>query len=140
MSAGDGPCNLAAVKTLLEEGPQRIEELITWVPQWHQTGLRAGKSPQPPLQSCTLRGTRRNEKYSEFFTLRQSHSSTFRLLNFVSTNLLSDEKDESPESAFSTEKGVPQEVACSAVLLATGRGWASFIATRPIPVWLRQTA
>ncbi len=30
LSAGDGLCNPAAVKILLEEGPQRIEELIAW--------------------------------------------------------------------------------------------------------------
>ena len=30
LSAGDGLCNLAAVKILLEEGPQRIDELIAW--------------------------------------------------------------------------------------------------------------
>src|SRR5580765_3549246 len=30
LSAGDGLCSLPAVKTLLEEGPERIEELITW--------------------------------------------------------------------------------------------------------------
>ena len=29
LSAGDGLCNLAAVKTLLEEGPEHIEKLIT---------------------------------------------------------------------------------------------------------------
>jgi L-aspartate oxidase len=30
LAAGDGLCNLPAVKTLLEEGPERIEEVIAW--------------------------------------------------------------------------------------------------------------
>src|SRR5579871_6913820 len=30
LDAGDGICNLAAVKMLFEEGPERIDELIAW--------------------------------------------------------------------------------------------------------------
>ncbi len=30
LEAGDGMCNLAAVKMLFEEGPERIDELIAW--------------------------------------------------------------------------------------------------------------
>src|SRR5689334_6071828 len=30
LDAGEGLCNVAAVKTLVEEGPARIEELIAW--------------------------------------------------------------------------------------------------------------
>src|SRR5581483_3095389 len=30
LNAGDGLCNLAAVKTLLEDGPERIDELLAW--------------------------------------------------------------------------------------------------------------
>ncbi|HEX4784432.1 MAG TPA: FAD-binding protein, partial [Candidatus Sulfotelmatobacter sp.] len=38
LTAGDGLCNAAAVKILLEEGPQRIDELMAW-----------GKSHRPAL-------------------------------------------------------------------------------------------
>ena len=30
LTAGDGLCNVAAVKMLVEEGPERIDELLTW--------------------------------------------------------------------------------------------------------------
>src|SRR5512142_2905513 len=30
LTAGDGLCNVDAVRVLVEEGPQRIEELIAW--------------------------------------------------------------------------------------------------------------
>lgn len=41
--AGDGLCSPAAVKTLVEEGPQAIEELLAWGAEFdHELGLQAG--------------------------------------------------------------------------------------------------
>src|SRR5512146_849381 len=41
LDAGDGLCNLAAVKLLFEEGPERIEELLAWG-KHHGTKLTFG--------------------------------------------------------------------------------------------------
>src|SRR3954447_189053 len=41
IDAGDGLCNLAAVRTLLEEAPDRIDELIEWGKQ-HGAQLVSG--------------------------------------------------------------------------------------------------
>src|SRR5580698_5003285 len=38
--AGDGLCNSEAVKTLVEEGPERIEELISWGTQFDRSGTK----------------------------------------------------------------------------------------------------
>jgi L-aspartate oxidase len=38
--AGDGLCNTAAVRVLVEEGPIRIEELIEWGTQFDRTGSK----------------------------------------------------------------------------------------------------
>jgi L-aspartate oxidase len=38
--AGDGLCNEAAARVLVEEGPQRIEELIAWGTQFDRSGTK----------------------------------------------------------------------------------------------------
>jgi L-aspartate oxidase len=38
--AGDGLCSPDAVKTLVEEGPERIEELIAWGTQFDRNGTK----------------------------------------------------------------------------------------------------
>jgi L-aspartate oxidase len=40
LNAGDGLCNPDAVKVLVEEGPERIEELIAWGTQFDRTGTK----------------------------------------------------------------------------------------------------
>src|ERR1700751_2844123 len=40
LSAGDGLCNPEAVKVLVEERPERIEELIAWGTQFDRSGTR----------------------------------------------------------------------------------------------------
>ena len=40
MRAGDGLCNLAAVRTLVEEGPAAIQELIEWGAEFDRDGNR----------------------------------------------------------------------------------------------------
>lgn len=40
MKAGDGLCNEAAVRVLVEEGPARIEELIEWGTQFDRAGSK----------------------------------------------------------------------------------------------------
>lgn len=40
LSAGDGLCNVEAAKVLVEEGPERIEELIQWGTEFDRDGTR----------------------------------------------------------------------------------------------------
>ncbi len=40
LNAGDGLCNPAAAKVLVEEGPERIEELIAWGTEFDRTGSK----------------------------------------------------------------------------------------------------
>jgi len=40
LNAGDGLCNVEAAKVLVEEGPERIEELIQWGTEFDREGTR----------------------------------------------------------------------------------------------------
>src|SRR5712692_167845 len=40
LSAGHGLCNVEAVKILVEEGPERIEELIQWGTEFDRNGTK----------------------------------------------------------------------------------------------------
>src|SRR4051812_12804410 len=40
LNAGDGLCNPDAARILVEEGPERIEELITWGTQFDRNGTK----------------------------------------------------------------------------------------------------
>jgi L-aspartate oxidase len=121
--AGDGLCLPQAVKTLVEEGPERIEELIAWGTEL----LR----PKTKLVFET------EASYSHSHVLRAPGESTggeilralhakvqmrksISVMEFeFSTELLTEDGRVAGVSLIS-QKGLPEDVACSAVLLATG--------------------
>ncbi|MFZ0733152.1 MAG: FAD-binding protein [Candidatus Sulfotelmatobacter sp.] len=120
LTAGDGLCNVAAVKVLLEEAPERIDELIAWGKS-HGTKLVFG------LETTSSKSRALNA---------QGDSTAKEILRVLWQKVRSLKHVSIAQSAFTTElltdggrvngvslldeKGVPHEVACSAVLLATG--------------------
>lgn len=120
LTAGDGLCNVAAVKILLEEAPERINELIAWGKP-HGTKLAFG------LETTNSKGRALHA---------QGESTAKEILRGLWQKVHALKHISVAESAFTTElltdggrvngvsllddKGVPHEVACSAVLLATG--------------------
>src|ERR1700730_4624358 len=121
--AGDGLCLLPAVKTLVEEGPERIEELIAW-------GSQLGR-PTTKLVFET------EASYSHSHVLRAPGESTggeilralcakvqtrknISVLEFEFSSELLTEDERVTGVSLISEKGLPEEIACSAVLLATG--------------------
>ena len=120
LNAGDGLCNAAAVKILLDEGPQRIDELIGWGKSHDATlvfGLESAHSRHRSLHSqgeSTGREILR-ALHAKAHSLKQISIAPFAF----PTGLLAD-GGRITGIELLDEKGVPQEVACSAVLLATG--------------------
>jgi L-aspartate oxidase len=123
LNTGDGLCNPAAVKILVEEGPQRIEELIAWGSQLdpRHTRLVFG------LESAHSRNR---------ILHAQGESTGREILRALVTKAHSLKNISFAESVFPTAahiedgavtgislidaKEVPQQIDCSAVLLATG--------------------
>src|SRR5580700_1088130 len=120
LSAGDGLCNAAAVKILLEEAPERIEELIVWGKP-HATKLVFGlDSPLSRHRSLHAQGESTGREILRAMYVKAKSLKHISFAEFVfSTDLLSDAGRITGVSVLD-EKGVPAEVACSAVLLATG--------------------
>jgi L-aspartate oxidase len=120
LTAGDGLCNPAAVKILLEEGPQRIDELIAW-------GKHKGTKLVFGLESAHSRHRSLHSQGDStgWEILRALHAKADSLKHIsiasfaFSTSLLTNSGRIAGVELLD-EKGVPQEVACSAVLLATG--------------------
>ena len=120
LSAGDGLCNPAAVKILLEEGPRRIEELITWGKQ-HATKLVFGlESAHSRHRSLHAQGESTGREILRALCIKAESLKQIAISQFAfSTRLLTDAGRITGVSLID-EKGVPLEVACSAVLVATG--------------------
>ncbi len=121
--AGDGLCRPQAVKTLIEEAPERIEELIAWGKQSDRHGSNlVFESEASYSHSHVLRApgdSARNEILRVLQTKVRTHKNISVLEFEFSTELHSEDQRVSGVSLIS-EKGLPEEVACSAVLLATG--------------------
>ena len=120
LSAGDGLCNPAAVKVLLEEGPERIEELIAWG-KHHETKLVFGlESSHSRQRSLHAEGESTGQEILRTLYAKAESLKHISIAPFVfSTGLLTDAGHITGVSLID-EKGIPHEVACSAALLATG--------------------
>jgi len=120
LDAGDHLCNPEAVKVLLEEAPGRIDELMAWGSQHASKlvfGLESAHSRHRSLHSDG------DSTGSEILRALHAKADSLRHISVApfcfSTNLLTDAGHITGVSLID-DKGVPQEIACSAVLLATG--------------------
>jgi len=123
LNAGDGLCNLDAVKVLVEEGPERIEELIAWGTHFDRNGTklvfgREGAHSRNRILHAQGDSTGR-EILRALYAKAQSlkHIS---VLEFEFSTELHAEAGQVSGISLLDEKGLPVEIACSAVLLATG--------------------
>ncbi len=125
--AGDGLCRQEAVKTLVDGGPERIEELIAWGKQLDRHGAKLTFETEPSYSHSHVLRTSADSLGEEI--LRVLHAKVracknISVLEFeFSTELLTDHAGENHRVtgvSLISEKGLPEEVACSAVLLATG--------------------
>lgn len=123
LDTGDGLCNLAAVKILLEEAPERIEELIAWGNHLNRNQAKlvfGQESPQSRNRSLHAQGDSTRKEILRVLHAKAQSLKHVSIFQFVfSTGLLTDGQRVAGVSLID-EKGVPQDVLCSAVLLATG--------------------
>jgi L-aspartate oxidase len=120
LSAGDGLCNPAAVKILLEEGPERIDELIAW---GRHPGTKLVFEPENSHSRYRSLHAEGDSTGQEILRTLQVKAQSLKHISIApfsfSTGLLTDAGNLTGISLIA-EKGVPHNVVCSAVLLATG--------------------
>jgi L-aspartate oxidase len=123
LDAGDGLCNPAAVKILVEEGAEHIEELIAWGSHkdHHSTKLVFG--PESGHKRGHLLHAQGDSTGAEILRLLSAKARALphiSIAEFVFTTGLNVEDGRVTGVQVLDDKGIPFEVHCSAVLLATG--------------------
>jgi L-aspartate oxidase len=122
LSAGDGLSNVEAVKVLLEEAPERIEELLHWSVQ----GGRGSKlvftreGTQGPNRLLHAQGDSTAREIVRALRGRARSIKNISICEFQFSTELRVEDGRVCGVSLLDEKGLPQEISTSAVLLATG--------------------
>jgi L-aspartate oxidase len=121
--AGDGLCSQEAVKTLVEEGPERIEELIAWGTHFDRNGTklvfgREGAHSRNRILHAQGDSTGREILRALYAKAQTLENISVREFEFTTELLMED--DRVTGVALIDETGLPEQVTCSAVLLATG--------------------
>ena len=120
LEAGAGLCNPAAVKILIDEGAERIDELLVWG-KHHGTKL-SFELENPHTRSRRLHSNGESTAREILRTLmhRVESLKSISLAPFTFVTELRTQDEKLRGISLLDEKGMPQDIACSAVLLATG--------------------
>ena len=122
LTAGDGLCNPAAVKILVEEGAKRIDELIGWAAH-DRSGSKLVFGPESGHSRGRVLHAQGESTGTEILHALHTKAHSLKHISIVesafSTSLITHDGRVAGVSLID-DKGAPHEVACSAVLLATG--------------------
>jgi len=121
--AGDGLCNVEAVRVLVEEGPVRIEELIEWGTQFDRNGTKLAFTREGAHSRSRVLHAHGDSTGREILRALYAKSKTLKnisVLEFeMSSDLLIEDGRATGVSVIGGE-GQFQQIHASAVLLATG--------------------
>ena len=123
LNAGDGLCNPAAAKVLVEEGPERIEELIAWGTGFDRSGSKlvfAREGAHSRNRVLHAHGDSTGREIGRALWLKAKAQKHISLLEFEFASALCVQDGRMTGLAMRDEKGTRREVRAAAVLLATG--------------------
>jgi L-aspartate oxidase len=123
LAAGDGLCNAEAARVLVEEGPQRIEELIEWGTEFDRAGAklvfaREGAHSRNRILHAHGDSTGREIARALWAKARTLKNISIREFEFTTDLLLED--DRVVGVAMIGQQGETHHVHAGSVLLATG--------------------
>jgi L-aspartate oxidase len=123
LNAGDGLCNVEAAKVLVEEGPERIEELIQWGTEFDRDGTKlsfAREGAHSRNRILHAHGDSTGREILRALWAKAKTLDNITILEFeFSTGLLLDD-GRSAGIHLIRDTGESAHVRASAVLLATG--------------------
>jgi L-aspartate oxidase len=121
IEAGDGLCNPDAVRILIEEGAQRIDEMITWGGHGHGTKLTFG--PESGHSRGRLLHAQGDSTGTEILRVLRAKAHSIKHISVAECAFTTDLKTEGGRVtgvSVLDAKDIPHAISCSAVLLATG--------------------
>ncbi len=123
LTAGDGLCRVEAARVLVEEGPERIEELIAWGTQFDRNGTRLAFTREGAHSRSRILHAHGDSTGREIGRALHAKASTLKSIRFCefmfSTDLLLQEGRVAGVRMIGDD-GQPHTTTASAVLLATG--------------------
>lgn len=120
LDAGDGLCNVDAVKVMLEEAPARIDELIAWG-KHHGTKLVFGlENAHSKGRILHAQGEPAGREVLRLLYDKAHSLKHITVAPTVFTTELITEGGQVTGVSVLDDHGMPHEIACSAVLLANG--------------------
>ena len=123
LNAGDGLCDADAVKVLVEEGPERIEELIKWGTEFDRDGTKLAFGREGAHSRNRILHAHGDSTGREILRALYAKAKTLPNISVFefefSTDLLTDDGRVCGIHLI-TEKGEEGTITASAVLLATG--------------------
>src|SRR5256712_5695003 len=123
LSAGDGVCNPEAAKVLVEDAPQRIEELIAWGTEFDREGTKLTFGREGAHSRNRILHAHGDSTGREILRALYAKSKTLKNISVrefeFSTDLIV-ENGRGCGIHLINERGEQQQMHASAVLLATG--------------------
>jgi L-aspartate oxidase len=121
--AGDGLCNVEAVRVLVEEGPSRIEELIEWGTQFDRNGTKLAFTREGAHSRNRVLHAQGDSTGREILRALYAKAKTLKNISVLEFEMSSDlllEDGRVVGVSVIGDGGQLQQIAASAVLLATG--------------------
>ncbi|HKS73711.1 MAG TPA: L-aspartate oxidase [Terriglobales bacterium] len=121
--AGDGLCNVAAAKILVEEGPERIEELIQWGTEFDRDGTKLAFTREGAHSRDRILHAHGDSTGREILRALYAKAKTLKNISvceFEFTTELRMENGRVSGIDLIGDKGMHESMSASAVLLATG--------------------
>ena len=123
LSAGDGLCNVEAVKILVEEGPERIEELIQWGTEFDRNGTKLAFTREGAHSRNRILHAHGDSTGQEILRALYAKAKTLKNISVCEFEFSTELRLHNGRVcgiSLINDKGIPDEMAASAVLLATG--------------------
>jgi len=120
LTAGDGLCHVAAVKLLLDEGPERINELLEWGKGRGMKLVFAQDATSSKSRALHAQGDSTNREILRLLYEKAHSLKHISIVPFAFTCDLKTDAGAITGVSVLDEKGQPYEIPCSAVLLANG--------------------